>query len=70
MTSLEHRELLSQDEVFHEEIATGAKYPNGEPQHQLKKTEHGQELYLNADSMGGLRMLTIKQIRVLAKDSF
>jgi hypothetical protein len=68
VTSLEHRELLSQDEVFHEEIATGAKCPNREAQHQSKKTEHRQESYLNANPIGRLRMLAIKQMRVLAND--
>ncbi len=68
MSSLEDRELLSQYEVLHKEIATGAKCPKKEPKRQPKMAEHGPELYLNTNSMGRHRMLTIKQIKILAKD--
>jgi hypothetical protein len=42
---------------------------NWRAQHLAKKTEHGQELYLDANPMGRLRTLTTKQIRIFAKDT-
>lgn len=60
--------LVKHDHMI-EEIATRAKCPKKEPKHQPKMAEHGPESYLNTNSMGRHRMLTIKQIRVLAKDN-
>jgi hypothetical protein len=68
-TSLGQGELLSQYEVFHEEIAVGANCPHRERQHPSSKPGYEPELSLDPNPTSMLRLMTRKQIRVLAKNN-